>query len=94
MQTSITLNELIKLCKDNGVSLDTPVVVSDIDEWTKPLLYEFDIDVRKKYKVNIIAVKKGNSLQSLPGADYRFDFDDHIVVIGASADVFKLTSKT
>ncbi|MDD7185664.1 MAG: TrkA family potassium uptake protein [Ruminococcus sp.] len=54
----------------------------------------FDIDVRKKYKVNIIAVKKGNSLQSLPGADYRFDFDDHIVVIGASADVFKLTSKT
>jgi hypothetical protein len=47
MQTSITLNELIKLCKDKGVSLDTPVVVSDIDEWTKPLLYEFDIDVRK-----------------------------------------------
>lgn len=47
MQTSITLNELIKLCKDNGVSLDTPVVVSDIDEWTKILLYEFDIGVRK-----------------------------------------------
>lgn len=47
MQTSITLNELIKLCKDNGVLLDTPVVVSDIDEWTKSLLYEFDIDVRK-----------------------------------------------
>ena len=47
MQTSITLNELIKLCKDNGVSLDTPVVVSDMDEWTKPLLYEFDIGVRK-----------------------------------------------
>ena len=33
MQTSITLNELIKLCKDNGVSLDTLVVVSDIDEY-------------------------------------------------------------
>ena len=31
----------------NGVSLDTPVVVSDMDEWTEPLLYEFDIDVRK-----------------------------------------------
>lgn len=27
--------------------LDTLVVVSDIDEWTKLLLYEFDIDVRK-----------------------------------------------
>ena len=47
MQTSITLNELIKLCNGNGVSLDTPVVVSDMDEWTKPLLYEFDIGVRK-----------------------------------------------
>ena len=47
MQTSMTLNELIKLCNGSGVSLDTPVAVSDIDEWTKPLLYEFDIGVRK-----------------------------------------------
>ncbi|MGN0678001.1 MAG: potassium channel family protein [Ruminococcus sp.] len=63
-----------------------------IPDWAGKTI--FDIDVRKKYKVNIIAVKKGNSLQSLPGADYRFGFDDHIVVIGAAADVFKLTSKT
>lgn len=53
MQTSITLNELIKLCKDNGVSLDTLVVVSDIDEWTKPLVYEFDIDICKYTEQNL-----------------------------------------
>jgi len=63
-----------------------------IREWAGKTIY--DIDVRKKYKINIIAVKKGNSLQSLPAPDYRFDFDDHIVVIGKSTDVFKLASKT
>ncbi|MDD6345662.1 MAG: TrkA family potassium uptake protein [Oscillospiraceae bacterium] len=61
-------------------------------EWAGKTIH--DVDVRKKYKINIIAVKKGSSLQSLPSPDYRFDFDDHIVVIGASADVFKLASKT
>ena len=61
-------------------------------EWAGKTIH--DVDVRKKYKINIIAVKKGSSLQSLPSPDYRFDFDDHIVVIGTSADVFKLASKT
>ena len=61
-------------------------------EWAGKTIH--DVDVRKKYKINIIAVKKGSSLQSLPSPDYRFDFDDHIVFIGASADVFKLASKT
>ena len=75
-------------------------LTSDFSLYEIPILYEwagktiYDIDVRKKYKINIIAVKKGNSLQSLPSPDYRFDFDDHIVVIGKSTDVFKLASKT
>lgn len=53
-----------------------------------------DIDVRKKYKVNIIAVKSGNRLNPIPGADYSFEREDHIVVIGRSEDVFRLSSKT
>ena len=55
MQTSITLNELIKLCKDNGVSLDTPVVVSDMDEWTSGRSHSY-MNLISVY-VNILKVK-------------------------------------
>lgn len=51
------------------------------------------VDVRRKYNVNIIAVKSGNALSPMPGADYVFQKEDHMVVIGRSGDVFKLTAK-
>lgn len=53
-----------------------------------------DIDVRKKYKINIIGVKRDNQLEPVPGGDYMFNPGDHIVVIGKSTDVFNLSSKT
>ncbi len=52
-----------------------------------------DVDVRKKYRVNIIAVKNGEILQPMPGVDYIFRKGDHVVVIGKSSDVFKLSGK-
>jgi len=52
-----------------------------------------EVDVRRKHRVNIIAVKTGDSLQPMPGADYVFGTDEHIVVIGKSNDVFKLSGK-
>jgi len=52
------------------------------------------VNVRRKYKINIIAVKSGTALQPLPGPDYEFKKDDHVVVIGKSSDVFKLTART
>lgn len=52
-----------------------------------------DIDVRRKYKINIIAIKTNDRLRPVPGADYTFSSYDHIVVIGTSADVFKLASR-
>ena len=52
-----------------------------------------EVDVRRKYRVNIIAVKKKNSLNPLPGADYIFKPDEHIVVIGKATDVFKINAK-
>lgn len=53
-----------------------------------------DLDIRRKYKINIIAVKHNQVLKITPGPDYRFQQDDHIVVIGKSTDVFKLTART
>lgn len=52
-----------------------------------------EVDVRRKHRVNIIAIKCENTLQPTPGPDYVFRADDHTVVIGKSADVFKLTGK-
>ncbi len=52
-----------------------------------------EVDVRKKYRINIIAVKNREILQPMPGADYIFRTEDHVVVIGKSNDVFKLSGK-
>ncbi|MCI6858600.1 MAG: TrkA family potassium uptake protein [Eubacterium sp.] len=52
------------------------------------------IDVRNKFQVNIIAIKNQNHLMPVPGGHYTFKENDHIVVIGKSNDVFKLSSKT
>ncbi len=51
------------------------------------------LDVRKKYKINIIAIKNGEKINPTPLPDYVFAADDHILVMGKSADVFKLTTK-
>ena len=52
-----------------------------------------NLGVRQHYKVNIIAVKQGNTLNTMPGPDYIFKADDHIIVIGKAGDVFKLSSE-
>ena len=52
-----------------------------------------ELNVRSKYNVNIIAVKRENCLSISPGADYVFSANDHIIVIGKAADVFKLSGK-
>ncbi|MBE6948795.1 MAG: TrkA family potassium uptake protein [Ruminococcaceae bacterium] len=51
------------------------------------------IDVRNKHHVNIIAIKQDDVLQPIPGANYVFRENDHIVLIGRNEDIFKLTSK-
>ena len=52
-----------------------------------------ELDVRKKYKMNIIAIKRGETLDPAPMPDFVFEDGDHIFVIGKSRDVFKVTAK-
>lgn len=59
--------------------------------WTGKTISE--INIRQKYKINIIAMKINNDLKLLPGADYRFTETDHMVIIGKATDVFKLSAK-
>jgi trk system potassium uptake protein TrkA len=51
-----------------------------------------DIDVRAKYRLNILAVKKGEDLNPAPGPMYVFCDTDHVVVLGKDDDVNALTS--
>lgn len=52
------------------------------------------INVRKKYHISILAIKKGENVMPMPKADYVFLKDDHIIVIGKPSDVIKLASHT
>ena len=63
-----------------------------VKEWKGKTIAE--LDVRKKYKINIVAIKNGNAINVTPMPDYVFKEDDHIFVLGQSRDVFKLSVKT
>lgn len=52
-----------------------------------------ELDIRRKYRINIIAIKSGAELNVNPYADYAFCAGDHIMVIGRSDDVFRLAAK-
>lgn len=51
-----------------------------------------ELDIRRKYRINIIAVKIHNELNIMPGPDYCFAEHDHVVVIG-TADAINRLSK-
>lgn len=63
-----------------------------LPEWSGQKIAE--IDVRRTYNINIIAVKQNGILTPVSGGDFVFREGDHIVVIGKSTDVFRLSAKT
>lgn len=52
------------------------------------------IDVRKRYNLNILAVKKNGELNTMPGGEYTFESNDHVVVLGKPADAIKYSNKS
>ncbi len=62
-----------------------------LEEWINKSIIE--IDVRKKYNINIVAVKKSEKFLSSPSPSYIFEENDHIVVIAKSDDINALTKK-
>ncbi len=78
--------DYVELTQDYSI-YEIPV----LPQWAGHTLIE--LDIRKKYGINIIAVKNGSLLDPVPAADYAFKEDDHIVVIGKSQEIFDLTAK-
>ncbi|MBQ5592431.1 MAG: TrkA family potassium uptake protein [Clostridia bacterium] len=83
---SSNIFDFIKLTPEYAIyEIPTPAV------WTGKTIS--NLGVRQHYKVNIIAIKQGNTLNTMPGPDYIFKADDHVIVIGKAGDVFKLSSE-
>ncbi|HAQ39718.1 MAG TPA: potassium transporter TrkA [Clostridiales bacterium] len=60
-----------------------------IEDWTDCSIEQ--IDVRKKYHINILLIKNGSSLVTMPKADYIFKEDDRLIIIGRTEEVLKFT---
>lgn len=86
--------------RHNGNNIFDYVALSDgyaifevpiVKQWIGKSIIE--LDVRKKYKINIIAIKRNGKLDPAPMPDFVFEAEDHIFVMGKSRDVFKLSAK-
>lgn len=51
-----------------------------------------DLNVRRKYHMSILAIKKDENIMPMPKADYVFKEKDHMIVLGRPTDVIKLAS--
>ena len=86
--------------RHNGNNIFDYVALSDgyaifevpiIRQWEGKSIIE--LDVRRKYNINIIAIKRNGKLDPAPKPDFVFEANDHIFVMGQSKDVFKMNSK-
>lgn len=52
-----------------------------------------DVDVRNKFRINILAVKTGETLRPMPGADYVFTGREHLLALAATDNARRLLKK-
>ena len=74
------------------LSPEFAIVEVDLPEgWAKKTIRE--MDVRAKYKVNIIAVRRGSEMHVAPGADWVLSGEDKLIVLGRDSDISALCGK-
>lgn len=52
-----------------------------------------DVNVRVKHAVNLIGVKAMDGMKMMPGADYVFQKDEHLMMLGHQKDIEKIIKK-
>jgi trk system potassium uptake protein TrkA len=50
------------------------------------------LDIRRKYEINILAIKNGTTVQPVTGADYIFAEGDEIIVMAKEKEIFRITA--
>jgi len=78
--------DYVELSKDTAI-YEIPVA----ENWVHKSISQ--IDVRKKYSINILAIKEDNKITTLPTAEYVFNGDEHLVILGRNQDVEKLMKR-
>ena len=62
--------------------------LSVFDKWVGKSIKE--LDIRGKYHMNVLAVKDGDAVSPMPGADYKFRSGEHVMVMCRVEDVRKI----
>jgi trk system potassium uptake protein TrkA len=90
--------KLAKRCSANHVfdyiELDEEYSIYEIpplDGWLGHSIQE--INIRKRYGISILGIKKGEEMNILPSIDYIFTKDEHLMVLGSQKDVEAVLKK-
>lgn len=75
--------DYIKLSEEFSIMEITP-----IRAWYGKNIIEANI--RAKHQVNVLAIKEESGKIHMPGAEYRFNEHDHVIVMGRHEDINKL----
>ncbi len=59
--------------------------ISPMKKWIGKSLR--DSDIRSRYRVSVLAVKKGDKTSLMPMADYVIKEDEHLMIIGRKEDI-------
>lgn len=81
-----TVFDYIELTEDYFIS---EINVPDI--WIDKSIREANI--RAKHSINILATKVDDKVSPMPGADYIFSGDEHLIVMGKNTDIQKFLKK-
>lgn len=76
------------------IELTSEVAIFEIavpKKWIKHTLAE--LNIRKKYMLNVLAIKKASAINPMPEPNYVFCPEDHVVLLGKPNDVLKITGK-
>ena len=78
--------DFIELTKDSAI-YEMPIAPA----WVSKSIIQ--LDIRRKYHINILAIKQNDIIQPLPNAEYVFTGSEHIIIIGHNTDVEKFMKK-
>jgi len=78
--------DYVELTEDYGI-YEIPVFQSWIGKSIR------ELDIRARYRISILGIKNNEELNLMPPADYVFDGEQHLMVIGRRGDVEKILQK-
>lgn len=65
--------------------------MAPLPEWIGKTV--LDVNVRAKYNANILGVKQNGIMTVMPGPDYVFQADEHLMLMGQKEDIGKIVKK-